>query len=57
MSCQHCVQAVTSEVSKLGGVAKVDVDLDAGSVSVESEPALDRAAVAAAVEEAGFELA
>ena len=57
MSCQHCVQAVTSEVTKLGGVARVDVDLGAGSVTVESEPALDRAAVATAVDEAGFELA
>ncbi len=57
MTCGHCVSSVTSEVSKLGGVTKVDVDLASGSVTVESNLPLDKAAIASAVDEAGFALA
>jgi copper ion binding protein len=57
MSCDHCVQAVKAEVGKVAGVASVAVDLDAGKVTVMSDGAVDAAAVRAAVEEAGFELA
>lgn len=56
MTCQHCVNAVSEEVAKVAGVSKVDVDLAAGTVTVESESPVDRAAVAAAVDEAGYEL-
>jgi copper chaperone len=57
MSCDHCVQAVKAEVGKVAGVASVAVDLDAGRVTVVSDQPVDAAAVRAAVEEAGFELA
>jgi len=57
MTCGHCVQSVTNELSKLEGVASVDVDLAAGTATVESEAPLDRADVEAAIDEAGFELA
>ena len=57
MTCGHCVASVTSEVSKLGGVTKVDVDLASGSVTVESNLPIDKAAIASAVDEAGFALA
>lgn len=56
MSCDHCVRAVTSEVAKLPGVERVDVDLATGIVTVETNRALDRDEVAAAVDEAGYEL-
>ena len=36
MSCQHCVDAVTAEVGRLPGVEQVQVDLDAGRVTVLS---------------------
>ena len=57
MTCQHCVNAVTKEVGGIDGVTGVDVDLDSGRVSVRSEQPLDAAAVRAAVNEAGYELA
>lgn len=57
MTCGHCVQSVTNELSKLEGVARVDVDLAAGTATVESEAPLARADVEAAIDEAGFELA
>jgi copper chaperone len=57
MTCDHCVQAVSTEIAKLPGVSGVDVDLASGRVRVQSADQLDDAAVAAAVDEAGYELA
>jgi copper chaperone len=57
MTCAHCVAAVREELGALAGVRSVDVALDTGRVSVESDAPLERAAVAAAVEEAGYQLA
>jgi copper chaperone CopZ len=57
MTCSHCVQAVTSELSGLPGVDTVQVDLGTGAVTVTSEAPLSADAVRAAVDEAGYELA
>jgi copper chaperone len=35
MSCNHCVNAVESNVGKLDGVSHVKVNLDQGQVDVE----------------------
>ncbi|GAA1757830.1 heavy-metal-associated domain-containing protein [Nocardioides hankookensis] len=56
MTCGHCVSAVTQEVGELPGVVSVEVLLETGAVTVESEAPLDRAAVEAAVDEAGYQL-
>lgn len=56
MSCGHCVAAITAELSKLAGVGDVQVDLTARTVTVASEQPLNRSQVAAAIDEAGFEL-
>jgi copper chaperone CopZ len=47
---------VTAEVSKIAGVERVDVDLSTGAVTVVSVEPVDVDAVAAAVEEAGYEV-
>jgi copper chaperone len=60
MTCGHCVASVTEEVGRLDGVSSVQVDLVAGGVStvtVQSAAAIDRLALAEAVDEAGYELA
>ena len=57
MSCEHCVMAVTAELSRLDGVADVAVDLDSGRVTVHAAGPLEDTAVAAAVEGAGYQLA
>ena len=57
MTCRHCEIAVTAVVSKLPGVCNVVVDVAAGTVTVASERPLDRRNLAAAVDEAGYELA
>lgn len=56
MSCEHCVKAVTSELSGLGGVSAVTVDLMPGGgsrVTVASDSPLPQDAVSAALDEAG----
>jgi copper chaperone len=57
MTCGHCASAVGREVGAIAGVADVQVDLGSGAVTVASGGPLDLAQVAAAVEEAGYELA
>ena len=59
MTCGHCVSSVTEEVSRLDGVTNVDVELVTGGasrVTVSSSDVLDRETVAAAIDEAGYEL-
>jgi copper chaperone len=57
MTCSHCVTSVSAEIQQLPGVSDVQVDLPSGAVTVTSEAPLDDSAVAAAVDEAGYELA
>jgi copper chaperone len=57
MTCAHCVASVGSEIKQISGVTDVQVDLASGAVTVVSEQPLDDAAIAAAVDEAGYELA
>ena len=56
MTCGHCEAAVKGEVGKVTGVAGVDVDLGTKLVTVAGAD-LDRAAIVAAIDEAGFEVA
>jgi copper chaperone CopZ len=60
MTCEHCVAAVSAELRALDSVRDVAVELVAGgtsTVTVRSDSALDPAAVQAAIDEAGYELA
>ena len=55
MSCEHCVNAVTSELSGLDGVSAVTVDLvpeGSSSVKIASDRPLSDDAVGAALDEA-----
>ena len=57
MTCDHCVRAVHSELSRIDGVVDVAVDLGSGHVDITSEGPLDPGAIEAAVDEAGYEVA
>ncbi|MEU3096652.1 heavy-metal-associated domain-containing protein [Streptomyces sp. NPDC006967] len=57
MSCGHCEGAVSGEISALPGVSSVAAVASSGEVTVVSAAPLEEAAVRAAVDEAGFELA
>ena len=56
MTCEHCANAVTSELRRLDGVSAVTVDLvpdSASLVTVISAQPLAEDAVSAALDEAG----
>ena len=54
VSCGHCRDAIVAEVEKVGGVASVDVDLEAKRVRVTGAD-LDDATLRAAIDEAGYD--
>lgn len=54
ISCQHCVNAITSEVEAVPGVTGVTVSIDDKTVTVNGEAA--PADVEAAIEEAGYDI-
>ena len=59
MTCGHCVNAVTEEISAIPGVSQVTIDLVEGgdsTVTVASDAELELESVRAAVDEAGYEL-
>jgi copper chaperone len=55
MTCGHCVRSVKGELGKLDGVTDVAVDFKSGTVNVTSSNELDRDAIEAAVDEAGYQ--
>jgi copper ion binding protein len=56
MTCGHCERAITQEIGRVAGVRSVVVDRPAGTVTVSVDNAVDRADIAAAVDEAGYAL-
>ncbi|MFM1787376.1 MAG: hypothetical protein RL228_1326 [Actinomycetota bacterium] len=56
MTCGHCVNSVTEELSKIAGVKEVKVDLDSGKVDITSESELAQADLSEAIQEAGYEI-
>jgi copper chaperone len=56
ISCGHCKQAVSSELSQIAAVDAVEVDIDTKVVTVHGHD-LDDAAMRAALAEAGYEAA
>ncbi|BCJ26217.1 heavy-metal-associated domain-containing protein [Actinocatenispora sera] len=57
MTCGHCASAVSTELRGLPGVEAVRVDVASGRVEVDANQPLATDAVAAAVDEAGYQLA
>ena len=60
ISCGHCVAAITGEVQAVAGVERVEVSIDAKTVTVTVTVtvtgAVDVAAIEAAITEAGYEV-
>lgn len=52
MTCQHCVRTITAALQYLDPTARIEVDLDAGTVKVDG--ALARSDAQAAIETAGY---
>lgn len=55
ISCQHCVNAITKEVSSLQGVQNVKVDLGTKRVSVQTDDQVSTEAIVGAINEAGYD--
>jgi copper chaperone len=55
VSCQHCVSAITKEVSAIPGVQQVQVALDSKVVRVAHSEQVSTAVIVAAINEAGYE--
>jgi copper chaperone len=56
LHCEHCIASVTEEVSEVGGVEGVAVDLERKRVTVTGSR-LDEARIRAAIADAGYEVA
>jgi copper chaperone len=56
MTCSHCADAVTREVSAVAGVDGVEVSVETGTLRVTGEAVRDED-VRAAVDEAGYSVA
>ena len=57
MSCGHCINVVTEELTAIAGVRAVAVDLNSGGssrVTITSELPLDPREISEAVAEAGY---
>lgn len=56
ISCQHCVNAITSEVEQIPGVRRVAVDLSTKQVQVDANEQVTQDTVIAAINEAGYDV-
>ena len=54
ISCGHCKSTIEAAVQGLGSVDRVEVDVDAKTVTVEGG---DRDAILTAIEDAGYDVA
>jgi len=54
ISCGHCKMSIEGSVSKVAGVDKVEVDIDAKSVQVEGSASDE--AIRAAIDDAGYDV-
>jgi copper chaperone len=60
MTCDHCVNAVTEELSKISGVTGVSIELNTDAptpVNIVADIDISDAEITAAVEEAGYTIA
>lgn len=55
ISCNHCKSAIESAVGAVSGVASVEVDIAAKTVTIAGDA--DESTVVAAIEDAGYDVA
>jgi copper chaperone len=56
MACSHCVAAVSKALGSIDGVTDVNVDLEKGQATFNSEKSVDMDKVRQEIEKAGYEL-
>ena len=55
--CDHCVRAITSELTRLPGIQRVEVDLAGKLVRVEHDGSVTDEQIRHGIEEAGYDVA
>ena len=56
VSCEHCVNAITNELTAIEGVHDVQVDLEAKIVTVQADAAVSDESIVAGLDEAGYDI-
>lgn len=56
ISCQHCVNSITHELSKVAGVHHIDINLAEKVVTIETDEAVTDTQIRAGIEEAGYDI-
>jgi copper chaperone len=57
VSCEHCVNAITKELTQIDGVSVVNVDLDSKKVTVVADDSVAEQQIRDGIDEAGFDIA
>lgn len=57
VSCDHCVRAITYELSRLAGVERVGVDIATKVVTVDHDGSVSDGQLRQGIEEAGYDIA
>jgi copper chaperone len=57
VSCQHCVAAITNELTAIPGIERVVVDLDTKVVTVAHDESVQEQQILDGIEEAGYDVA
>ncbi|MBF6072825.1 heavy-metal-associated domain-containing protein [Nocardia farcinica] len=57
MTCGCCANSVNKVVGKIAGVTAVEADFASGRVTIDATDTVERSVIAAAVSEAGYQLA
>lgn len=56
MRCNHCVGSVTTALTAIPGISKVEVNLEAGEALYEESSPVDPALIKEAINKIGFEV-
>lgn len=56
MSCEHCVNHVSTALQELAGVSKVEVNLASNNAIIEASQEISEEDIKAAIDEAGYEV-
>lgn len=57
VSCQHCVKAITEELTTIDGVDSVAVDIERKTVTVEHDGSVTEERLVHGLDEAGYAVA
>jgi copper chaperone len=57
VSCEHCVSAITGELTQIDGVEDVKVDLESKTVTVTASESVAEDRIREGIDEAGFDIA